>query len=70
MSHAANAGSTESARAIPAEDPVLAAMRRAPVGPPMTEQERQAMEEAREIGRWVPGDDVHTEIARQCRTGK
>ena len=41
----------ESTRAIPADDPILAALRRAPVGPPMTEDERRAMDEADELGR-------------------
>jgi hypothetical protein len=63
MSQAAKAGK---ARGVPGEDPVLAAVRCAPIGPPMTDDERRAMEEAGEIGRWRSGADVHDEIARRC----
>ncbi len=58
------------APAISSDDPVLAALRRAPVGPPMTQEEGRAMEEARELGRWVSGADVHAEVARRCQAGK
>jgi hypothetical protein len=52
MSGPANA---KKSPAISHDDPVLAALRRAPVGPPMTQDEARAMEEARELGRWVSG---------------
>jgi hypothetical protein len=49
---------------IPDGDPVLLAAMRAPVEEmPETEQERLELEEARALGRFVPGPEVSEAIA-------
>jgi hypothetical protein len=53
----------------PETDPVLRAMARAPEGPPMTDEERRALVEAKAVGHWTSGAEVSAEIAR-CNTGK
>jgi hypothetical protein len=39
----------------PENDAVWAALMRAPVGPPDTEEERKIIESARARGEWIPG---------------
>lgn len=53
----------------PEADPVLAALRCAPMGPPETEEERRIVEEARARGEWIPSEVVSAEIAERCRRG-
>lgn len=51
------------------EDPVWAALMRAPVGPPDTDEEREIIEAARGRGEWIPGSVVSAEVAERCRRG-
>jgi hypothetical protein len=55
--------------AISLDDPVLRALRQAPVGEPETEEERHAVAEARSSTRsgWVAAEKVSAEIAERRR---
>jgi hypothetical protein len=46
-------------------DPLLRAMARARSGAPLSDEERQAKEEAM-AGSWVEGEEMSAEIARRC----
>jgi hypothetical protein len=48
---------------MPEAEPAFEALRRAPVGPPLTEEQRRAVEAARKLDEWVPGPQVTAEIA-------
>lgn len=46
------------------------ALARAPVGPPLTAEERRAKAEAMAEDLWVGGDELSAENARRCKAGK
>jgi hypothetical protein len=55
-------------------DPLLAALKRAPVGQPLTVEEQRLKREAKAVNHWIKGQDVTAEIRRRSRceseTGK
>jgi hypothetical protein len=65
---------TRAAKAADQDDPLLASLKRAPVGQPLTPEERRLKREAQAVGRWIKGQEITAEIKRRSRceseTGK
>ena len=57
-------------KVVPASNPMLEALKRAPLGEPLSDDERRAIEEARALDKWIPGPQVTAEIAERRRRAK